>query len=104
VEIAARDLGFASAARAHSCAGVSVDASVPNGGFRPARVNEVPPSVLLESERVPLTVRVVNLAGEPLKGTLAEQIYASTKVGMVCNPADAQAIPAVKRDSWVLLN
>ena len=42
-------------------------------------------SVLLETNRVPKTVRTVNLAGEPLKVTLVDSIFATTGTETVCN-------------------
>ena len=40
---------------------------------------------LLEVDGVPKTVRVINLAGEPLKRTLVERIFATTEASAVCN-------------------
>jgi len=50
-------------------------------------VNTVPSALnaLLASRSVPASVRMVNLAGEPLKRPLVEQIFASTSVEAVCN-------------------
>ncbi|MGO1070384.1 amino acid adenylation domain-containing protein, partial [Lysobacter sp. CA199] len=50
-------------------------------------INTVP-SVMMELSRadaVPPTVRVVNVAGEPLKRALAERILASAQVEQLCN-------------------
>jgi amino acid adenylation domain-containing protein len=50
-------------------------------------INTVPSAMkaLLEVDGVPKTVRVINLAGEPLKRTLVERIFATTEVSTVCN-------------------
>ena len=50
-------------------------------------INTVPSAInaLIEGNGVPKTVQVVNLAGEPLKHTLVERIFAATEVGTVCN-------------------
>ncbi len=50
-------------------------------------VNTVPSAMkaLVETDGVPATVRTVNLAGEPLKRVLVEQIFAKTGVERVCN-------------------
>ncbi|WP_408953367.1 amino acid adenylation domain-containing protein [Lysobacter sp. Hz 25] len=50
-------------------------------------INTVPSGInaLLQSGGVPATVRTVNLAGEPLKRALVEQIFARTEVAMVAN-------------------
>jgi amino acid adenylation domain-containing protein len=42
-------------------------------------------NVLLETNAIPKTVRVLNLAGEALKQKLLERIFASTEVSTVCN-------------------
>ncbi|HSU17578.1 non-ribosomal peptide synthetase [Longimicrobium sp.] len=50
-------------------------------------VNTVPSAMkaLVESGRVPASVRTVNLAGEPLKQALAERIFAGTGIDRLCN-------------------
>jgi len=50
-------------------------------------INTVPSAIkaLLEAKGVPETVRVVNLAGEPLKRGIVENIFAQTAVDVVCN-------------------
>ncbi|WP_223619451.1 non-ribosomal peptide synthetase [Lysobacter sp. ESA13C] len=50
-------------------------------------INTVPSGInaLLQSDGVPATVRTVNLAGEPLKRALVEQIFDRTDVAMVAN-------------------
>src|SRR6267378_1323072 len=50
-------------------------------------INTVPSvlKALADVNGVPKTVRWVNLAGEPLKRTLVEQIFATTEVETVCN-------------------
>ncbi len=50
-------------------------------------INTVPSAmkVLVEEEQVPSSVRVVNLAGEPLSGALVRAIYATTRVERVYN-------------------
>src|SRR5689334_22356253 len=50
-------------------------------------INTVPSAIkaLLEVGGVPRTVRVINLAGEPLKRALVERIFATTEVSTVCN-------------------
>ncbi|PYP88164.1 MAG: non-ribosomal peptide synthetase, partial [Candidatus Angelobacter sp. Gp1-AA117] len=50
-------------------------------------INTVPSAMkaLLEVDGVPKTVRVINLAGEPLKRTLVERIFATTEASAVCN-------------------
>ncbi|WP_216847038.1 non-ribosomal peptide synthetase, partial [Granulicella sp. L60] len=50
-------------------------------------INTVPSamSALIEAKGVSRTVRMVNLAGEPLKRQLAERIFATTAVNTVCN-------------------
>jgi len=50
-------------------------------------INTVPSAMkaLLEVDGVPKTVRVINLAGEPLKRALVERIFATTEASTVCN-------------------
>ncbi|MES2939619.1 MAG: non-ribosomal peptide synthase/polyketide synthase [Pseudomonadota bacterium] len=50
-------------------------------------VNTVPSAIkaLLDEHAVPASVRTVNLAGEPLKRALVEQLFADTQVERVCN-------------------
>ena len=50
-------------------------------------INTVPSAMeaLLEVDGVPKTVRVINLAGEQLKRTLVERIFATTEASAVCN-------------------
>src|SRR6266545_1916059 len=50
-------------------------------------INTVPSAMaeLVRSRRVPASVRVVNLAGEPLPGSLVEEIYRTTSVERVYN-------------------
>ncbi|HEX8361031.1 MAG TPA: amino acid adenylation domain-containing protein, partial [Longimicrobium sp.] len=50
-------------------------------------VNTVPSAMkaLVEAGRVPAGVHTVNLAGEPLKRALVEEIFATTAVERVCN-------------------
>ncbi|MES2939620.1 MAG: non-ribosomal peptide synthase/polyketide synthase, partial [Pseudomonadota bacterium] len=50
-------------------------------------VNTVPSAIkaLLDESAVPASVRTVNLAGEPLKRALVEQLFAQTQVERVCN-------------------
>jgi len=50
-------------------------------------INTVPSAInaLIDMDGVPETVRVVNLAGEALKRSLVERIFAATRVGKVCN-------------------
>src|SRR5262249_32620934 len=50
-------------------------------------INTVPSAMkaLVEAGGIPASVRVVNLAGEPLKSALVEQIFATTGVEKVCN-------------------
>jgi amino acid adenylation domain-containing protein len=50
-------------------------------------VNTVPSAMkaLLQADRVPPGVHTVNLAGEPLRQALVEQIFAATGVERVCN-------------------
>ncbi|HEV3051907.1 MAG TPA: amino acid adenylation domain-containing protein, partial [Longimicrobium sp.] len=50
-------------------------------------VNTVPSAMraLLDGGGVPASVRTVSLAGEPLKGSLVERIFAETGVERVCN-------------------
>ena len=50
-------------------------------------INTVPSAItaLVEENKVPPTVRVVNLAGEPLKRALVERIFGNTEVEAVCN-------------------
>ncbi|HEU5375489.1 MAG TPA: amino acid adenylation domain-containing protein [Ktedonobacteraceae bacterium] len=50
-------------------------------------INSVPSAMaaLVESKNVPRSLRVVNVAGEPLKKTLVEQIFAGTNVEIVWN-------------------
>ncbi|MFB6848113.1 amino acid adenylation domain-containing protein, partial [Streptomyces sp. NPDC056373] len=62
--------------------------SVPEASAaQPTLVNTVPPalSALLAADRVPPTVRTVNLAGEPLPRALVERVFAHTEVTTVCN-------------------
>ncbi|MGI8546381.1 MAG: amino acid adenylation domain-containing protein [Gemmatimonadaceae bacterium] len=61
-------------------AGLGADAGI-------TLVNTVPSAlaVLLATEGVPRSVRVVNLAGEPLARELVEQLFATTAVETVCN-------------------
>src|SRR5208282_2012401 len=50
-------------------------------------INTVPSvmGALLEAEGVPPTVRVINLAGEILKRTLVERIWATAQLDTICN-------------------
>ncbi|MEB1529286.1 non-ribosomal peptide synthase/polyketide synthase, partial [Xanthomonas sp. WHRI 7945] len=50
-------------------------------------VNTVPSAIaaVLESSQLPATVRTVNLAGEPLKRTLVDKIFASSQAQSVAN-------------------
>jgi amino acid adenylation domain-containing protein len=50
-------------------------------------INTVPSvmKALIEAHEVPRTVRVVNLAGEPLRRSLVERIFTTTQVETVCN-------------------
>ena len=50
-------------------------------------INTVPSAMkaLIEMNGVPKSVRVINLAGEPLKISLVERIFAMTEVTTVCN-------------------
>jgi len=50
-------------------------------------INTVPSAMnsLLEMNGVAESVRVINLAGEPLKNTLVERIFATTQAETVCN-------------------
>jgi amino acid adenylation domain-containing protein len=50
-------------------------------------INTVPSAIngLIDIAGIPQTIRTVNLAGEPLKRQLVEQIFASTNVETVCN-------------------
>ena len=50
-------------------------------------LNTVPSAMwaLVNAGRVPETVRIVNLAGEPLKRALIEQIFAASQAEAVCN-------------------
>ncbi|MDU3002253.1 MAG: amino acid adenylation domain-containing protein, partial [Streptococcus parasanguinis] len=50
-------------------------------------INTVPSALdaLLKRGSVPETVRVVNVAGEPLRRSLAEQLFGTTQVELLCN-------------------
>ncbi|HET8889838.1 MAG TPA: amino acid adenylation domain-containing protein, partial [Candidatus Angelobacter sp.] len=50
-------------------------------------INTVPSAMssLVEAGRIPQTVHTINLAGEPLKRALVENIFATTQVSVVCN-------------------
>jgi len=50
-------------------------------------INTVPSAInaLLDANGVPSTVRTVNLAGEPLKRSVVERLFAQTNVDRVCN-------------------
>jgi amino acid adenylation domain-containing protein len=50
-------------------------------------INTVPSVMraLIDEGRAPRSVRVVNLAGEPLKAELVERIFGATEAGRVCN-------------------
>jgi non-ribosomal peptide synthetase component F len=66
-------------------------------------INTVPSAMkaLLEVDGVPRTVRVINLAGEPLKRTLVERIFATTEASVVCNlygPSETTTY-----STWVLM-
>src|SRR5262249_49510341 len=52
-----------------------------------ALINTVPSamSALVETRAIPPNVRLINLAGEPLKRALVERIFAATAVDRVCN-------------------
>jgi len=60
-------------------------------GLSPSRqvtlINTIPSAMaeLLRSERVPATVRTVNLAGEPLPNSVAQKIYQQDTIGRVYN-------------------
>jgi amino acid adenylation domain-containing protein len=50
-------------------------------------INTVPSAMnaLLDANQIPATVRMINLAGEPLKKALVERIFANTHAQAVCN-------------------
>jgi amino acid adenylation domain-containing protein len=50
-------------------------------------INTVPSAMtaLLNANQIPATMRMINLAGEPLKKALVERIFANTKAQAVCN-------------------
>ncbi|MEQ1514762.1 MAG: amino acid adenylation domain-containing protein [Lysobacteraceae bacterium] len=50
-------------------------------------INTVPSAMtaLIDAGHIPCSARIVNLAGEPLKRTLTERIFASTQAEAVCN-------------------
>jgi len=50
-------------------------------------INTVPSAMnaLVEAGGLPRSVRLINLAGEPLKRTLVERLFATTEVHTVCN-------------------
>jgi amino acid adenylation domain-containing protein/FkbM family methyltransferase len=54
---------------------------------QPTLVNTVPSAIaaLLEARAVPASVHTINLAGEPLKRALADQLFAHTGVQRLCN-------------------
>ena len=58
-----------------------------DGGAAPTLINTVPSALdaLLATERVPSSVRVVNLAGEPLARALVERVFAETGAETVAN-------------------
>jgi amino acid adenylation domain-containing protein len=67
-------------------------------------INTVPSAMkaLLEAGAVPVTTRVVNLAGEPLKKRLVERLFTDTDVEMVCNlygPSETTTY-----STWVRMN
>src|SRR6266853_1216198 len=50
-------------------------------------INTVPSAIkaVMEAGKLPRSIRVVNLAGEPLKRALADQVFATTDVSILCN-------------------
>ncbi len=50
-------------------------------------INTVPSAMnaLLDANQVPATMRMINLAGEPLKKALVERIFSNTQAHAVCN-------------------
>jgi amino acid adenylation domain-containing protein len=50
-------------------------------------INTVPSAMnaLLSANQIPATLRMINLAGEPLKKALVERIFANTQAQAVCN-------------------
>ncbi|MFK3651158.1 amino acid adenylation domain-containing protein [Lysobacter enzymogenes] len=63
------------------------DVLATDAGSAVTLINTVPSGIqaLVNSDGVPTTVRTINLAGEPLKRALVEQLFAKTEVDTVAN-------------------
>ncbi|MGM9517046.1 amino acid adenylation domain-containing protein, partial [Roseateles sp. DB2] len=70
-----------------ACLVVENALALAGSALEPTLINTVPSALasLLEVQGVPASVRTVNLAGEPLKKSLAERAFEQTQAQRVCN-------------------